>query len=311
MKIPVRFLVLILILLVSFQIHSQEAEDLFSSEYFETQHFAHRGGYYSGTENTIPTILSNLTEEVTSIEIDIRLTRDGELILFHDETIKRLLDTDDDIAVSELSLEELRQIPFRRDQQDQKINSLTELFDTLAVFIPANNIHNFLLELDFKPHGKRTGEAAEKLMQILDKYNRRFGPGIYKHFFVSSFYPAVLKELHKKNKNIITAFAINSSPAGNRLAAKLAIAFAPYVIGKYEVEIIEPNICMVTERFVKKWHRRGLLINAYTANSQCEKDYLAKFHVAYTTNCPSGYCKGDPSDEPGRPINWCRKCQKK
>jgi hypothetical protein len=74
------------------------------------------------------------------------------------------------------------------------------------------------------------------------------------------------------------------------------------------VDIIEPNICMINDRFVKKWHKKGILINAYTANTKCEKKYLENFKIAYTTNCPIGSCEPDPSDQIGKPKKWCKKC---
>lgn len=300
-----------MLLLLGNNVHSQKAGSLFEPAYFETQRFAHRGGYFFGTENTVSTILSNLSNNVTSIEIDVRLTRDEKLILFHDETTERLLETEKKHSISELSLEELRSIPFKNSKSNQKINTLAELLDTLSVFIPANNIENFLLELDFKPHGEKAENAVDELLLLLGKYEKVYGAQIYEHFFVSSFYPEVLKALYKKNRNIKTAFAVNNSPKKNKLAAKLAVVFAPIVIRKYEVEIIEPNIFMITEKFVKKWHRRGVLINAYTANTKCEKNYLEQFQIAYTTNCPFGFCKGDPSDELGKPKQWWKKCHKK
>lgn len=303
--------VLILLLLLGSKGHSQETLNLFNPAYFETQRFAHRGGYFSGPENTIPTILTNLSKGVTSIEIDIRLTRDQKLILFHDETIERLLETDDNLSVSELSLEELRNIPFKNSKTNQRINTLAELLDTLSVFIPANDIKNFLLELDFKPHGETMEKAVEELLLLLEKYEKIYGARIYEHVFVSSFYPDVLKALYRKNRNIKKAFAINNNPAKNKIAARLALVLAPVVIRKYEVEIIEPNIFMVTDKFVRKWHRRGILINAYTANTKCEKNYLEQFQIAYTTNCPFGFCKGDPSDELGKPKEWWKECSRK
>lgn len=305
------FKVLILLLILGNKVHSQEAINLFTPAYFETQRFAHRGGYFSGPENIIPTILSNLSKGVTSIEIDVRLTRDNKLILFHDETIERLLDTDKNHSVSELSLEELRNFSFKNSKTNQRINTLAELLDTLSVFIPANNIKNFLLELDFKPHGETAETAVDELLLILGEYEKIYGTQIYEHVFVSSFYPDVLKVLYRKNRKIKTAFAINNNPAKNKVAARLALAFAPLIIRKYEVEIIEPNIFMVTEKFVRKWHRRGILINAYTANTECEKNYLEQFQIAYTTNCPFGFCKGDPSDELGKPKEWWKECNKK
>jgi hypothetical protein len=71
-------------------------------------------------------------------------------------------------------------------------------------------------------------------------------------------------------------------------------------------------MCLITKRYVRKWQRKGILINTYTANTQCEKQYLEQFGIAYTSNCPlEPSCAGDPSDEPGKPVKWCKTCRKK
>ncbi|MHA7128613.1 glycerophosphodiester phosphodiesterase [Algoriphagus namhaensis] len=292
-----------------FHTSGQEILSNFAPENFEQHRFAHRGGYASGPENTLQTILTNLNSGTTAIEIDVQLTKDGQLVLFHDETISRVLKSENDMLVSELSLAELKEIPLRDTSQDmQQVASLEELIDTLTILVPQSQIDDFVLEIDFKPHGKQTRPAVEALLKLLEPYADHFGDQLYNHFFVSTFYPEVLKEIHQMAPQVVTAFAVNNSPDQDRGLAKLAIFLAPVIIKKYKVKIIEPSLCMVDDQFVRKWQKKGILINAYTANTACQKNYLRNFPIAFTTNCPGNYCQLKPSDQVNQDKNWCRDC---
>ncbi|MEO9475266.1 MAG: glycerophosphodiester phosphodiesterase family protein [Cyclobacteriaceae bacterium] len=280
----------------------------FGSDFFEQQEFAHRGGYAYGLENTIGTILTSLENHSQAVEVDVRMTKDYHLVLFHDETIKRVLEGKRNVKVSELSLEELTQIPFVTEgYQDTFVPSLQDMVDTLSAL--AYRYPNLMVELDFKPHEEgRLEPAVNELLRILADQEFANGDNIYNHFFVSSFYPFVLKSLREKNKKVRTAFAVHNNPTHNKLKGKAGVLFAKMVIRKYDVQILEPNICLVTKRFVNKWHKRGILINTYTANTACQKEYLHTLNIAITTNCPASECGFDKSDQMTKSKKWCKGC---
>ncbi|MFK7785912.1 MAG: glycerophosphodiester phosphodiesterase [Crocinitomicaceae bacterium] len=305
-------LLLVIFVFLSFASFGQQRANHFDSTYFNKQRFAHRGGYANGPENTLQTILYNIEHGVTAVEIDVNLTKDNELVIFHDDSVKRLLSCDQERLVTDFTLTELKEIPLRDSSQGvQYVCSLDELIDTLIILIPLRERLDFLLEIDFKPNGTKTKTAVAALEKILLDHLSQIGPRIYNYFFVSSFYPDVLKELNKIDTNIVTAFAVNGSAETQKLKARLAVILAPIIAKKYDVDIFEPNMCMVRERYIRKWQRRGYLINTYSASTECEKDYLNAFHIAYTTKCPLSVCDPDPSDQLGKPKRWCKKCQRK
>ncbi|MFF4350916.1 glycerophosphodiester phosphodiesterase [Streptomyces sp. NPDC001530] len=55
---------------------------------------AHRGAPYHVRENTIDSLRAALQLGADTVEIDVRLTRDGVPVLLHDETLKRLWEQD-------------------------------------------------------------------------------------------------------------------------------------------------------------------------------------------------------------------------
>jgi glycerophosphoryl diester phosphodiesterase len=54
------------------------------------QRIAHRGGSLIAPENTLAAFRSALTMPVDYIELDVQMSRDGHLIVFHDATVDRL-----------------------------------------------------------------------------------------------------------------------------------------------------------------------------------------------------------------------------
>ncbi|EOS54525.1 glycerophosphodiester phosphodiesterase [Paenibacillus barengoltzii] len=93
--------------------------------------FAHRGaaGYYP--ENTMLAFAKALELGATGIETDVQMTRDGELVLIHDETLQRTAGTPE--WVKDLTLTEIKQREagswFREEFAGERIPTLEELLD--------------------------------------------------------------------------------------------------------------------------------------------------------------------------------------
>ena len=52
-------------------------------------HFAHRGGAYEFEENTLFAFKSSYDKGLRGFELDVRMTRDGELVILHDDSLDR------------------------------------------------------------------------------------------------------------------------------------------------------------------------------------------------------------------------------
>lgn len=85
----------------------------------------HRGARHEVAENTLESIETALRAGVGAVEIDVRLSRDGELVVIHDATVDRT--TDGSGAVVELSFAELRAL----DAGAGGIPTLTEVLELL------------------------------------------------------------------------------------------------------------------------------------------------------------------------------------
>ncbi|WP_379135702.1 glycerophosphodiester phosphodiesterase [Paenibacillus sp. sgz500958] len=95
--------------------------------------FAHRGASAVCPENTMTAFRRSLELGATGIETDVQLTKDGQLILIHDEDLKRT--TNGTGNVKDKTLEELRMLDagswFSADYSGEKLPTLQELLQLL------------------------------------------------------------------------------------------------------------------------------------------------------------------------------------
>ena len=70
--------------------------------------YAHRGASEYAPENTLSSFYLGLMQGANGIETDVRKTKDGVLVLFHDNTLDRV--TDASGAVSDYTWEQLQKV---------------------------------------------------------------------------------------------------------------------------------------------------------------------------------------------------------
>ena len=102
-------------------------------EKFKSVKYAHRGLHGEGAIENSMTSFKNAVSEGYGIELDIRLSKDGRLVVFHDSTLDRV--TKESGSVIERSTEELRQIK-RMPHKMRQIVVLRKLIQ----FFPQINI---------------------------------------------------------------------------------------------------------------------------------------------------------------------------
>jgi len=87
---------------------------------------AHRGGIVAGhPENTTDAFRQAIRHGVDAIEIDLRATSDGQIVVMHDETVDRT--TDGRGAVADFTLAELKTLDAGRGQRIPTYEELLEL----------------------------------------------------------------------------------------------------------------------------------------------------------------------------------------
>lgn len=130
------------------------------------QVIAHRGGAHESTENTVAAFQRAAKIGADGIETDIRLTRDGVIVVYHDEYFGRVEGLPalqrtrliSDLTFSELSKSTL--VPVGEDRGGRTVPTLDEL---LA------KVKTGLLNIEIKPCG-RCDEMLEKTVAALRRF---------------------------------------------------------------------------------------------------------------------------------------------
>jgi glycerophosphoryl diester phosphodiesterase len=129
---------------------------------------AHRGYVENHQENTIGAILASFTNWSGRAEFDIMLTKDEQLVVFHDYTTTRMTGVDKN--VKDMTLAEMQALPLVTDLNDKKwgtpgkIPSYKEVLE--AICTSGNEDRQFVVDLNFadNPPGL---SGADKLMAEL------------------------------------------------------------------------------------------------------------------------------------------------
>ena len=103
---------------------------------------AHRGGSF-GKENSLETIITSAKIGADAVECDIRKTKDGVYVIYHDENLSRLADTP--ATVSEITFEEMQRI---FNNKGQKVLTFDELAQGYSESVP------ILLHIKLKEYNK-------------------------------------------------------------------------------------------------------------------------------------------------------------
>ena len=90
---------------------------------------AHRGEAKLAPENTLAAFDLAIEEEAKSIEMDVRMTSDGHLVLMHDDDVSRT--TDGEGRISEMTLDEVKSLriepkPWMSVHEEQEVSTLEE-----------------------------------------------------------------------------------------------------------------------------------------------------------------------------------------
>ena len=140
---------------------------------FVGRRYAHRGLHCVEDgipENSLPAF-RRAVEAGYGIELDLHLTTDGQLVVFHDDTLARVCGVSG--RVDESSYPELQQL--RLSGTDETIPLFSQVLEVVAGKIP------MIVEVKYQ---KNYPDLCEKMMAMLADY-----PGLY---CVESFHPQVI-----------------------------------------------------------------------------------------------------------------------
>lgn len=211
----------------------------------------HRGAKAYEPENTLRSFKRALELGVDAVELDVRQTKDGELVVIHDPTVDKT--TNGKGAVNELTSKEIRQFVA---EKDEKIPTLEETLDFL------DKRARILIEL------KETGYESKVVNIIEDK-------GLTGNVIVISFHENALRKIKELNNKIETGLIYVKHKNPIKAAQELK---ASYLLPLYH---------FVHTANVQKAHENGLKVIVWTINKPKEvTEYLKKGVDGITSDKP-------------------------
>lgn len=214
-------------------------------------YIAHRGlhNIAQGVPENSMTAFKKAVEAGFAIENDIHLTKDGEVVVFHDDTLTRVCGVEG--RVEDKTLKELKQLNLLGT--DEKIPTLRECLDLVKGQVP--------LLIEFKVVGGNAKALCQKANEILKGYE-----GLY---FVQSFYPNVLS-WYKKNRPDVCRGQLSTAFKGEEFYKKLLGCLVSNLVAR-------PHFVSYEWKYHKKLSRRitallGATPVCWTLQSQSELD---------------------------------------
>jgi len=211
---------------------------------------AHRGASGELPENTLPAYELAVAQGSDMIEIDLHTTRDGAIVITHDEELEGLGGSGE---VADATLEEVRAL----DAGDgATVPTLEEVLDVFGGRIPFN------LEL-------KRGTRAEYPGMEAAAYQAVAGRGLLEETLFSSFYDPVLRTLREVAPEVRIALLISRKfPQGGVERAR-----------KLGAEALNPERPVVNRELVESAHGEGLAVYVFTVDEPDEMHRLLDLGV--------------------------------
>jgi len=229
---------------------------------------AHRGASGYAPENTMEAFELAVEQHADGFEIDIHITKDGEIVVIHDDTIDRT--SNGTGHVTELTLAELQQFNYNVGFE---ANYPTAHIPTLAQVLELVKKHQLYLNIEIKnimdSSNKYDGlnfAAAELVLEY----------EVEEQVIFSSFNHNSMRELKERFPNIKTALLHFSKLHEGEHYAKTAGADA-----------LHPLFSMIDKESIMESQAAGIQINAWTVNGRLDLEHMLKLGVdAVITDYP-------------------------
>ena len=199
--------------------------------------YAHRGASQYVPENTFLAFYTGIYMGANGIETDVQMTKDGILVLFHDDTITRL--TGAEGSVSDYTLDELKEFTFEKNGYKDKIVVLED-------FLTQFGFLDITLAIEIKQPGIEPKVAD------------------------------MIRSCQVGRKVVVTSFMSESVHAMKRYAPELQVGLLKHHITEEDVKALKaigaeevcPQAKWITPQKVAWWHEEGFRVRAWGVDNE-------------------------------------------
>ncbi len=231
----------------------------------KTKIWAHRGASGYAPENTIEAFRMAAKMDADGVEFDVQLTKDGELVVIHDEMLERVSGAAG--YVKDMTLAQLKELNVSR---------------------PFPNFHPTQIPT--------LAEVLEELKASRLEINIELKTGIYFYPGIEEKTASLIKHMEMENRVWFSSFNHQSVMKLKSLCPKAKTAFllsdvlvdAVSYAKQHGVDALHPFYChMQEEGFIRRCHKEGIAVNLWTVNRRHDMEkYCLLGADAIITNYP-------------------------
>lgn len=236
-------------------------------------------------ENTIPAMKNAIDLHVTTLEMDIAITKDNQAVLSHDPYMSADFVTKPDgtpVSIAEaktykiytLNYEQVRKFEvgtryYPKFPKQQKMITykplLKDLIDSVEAYASAKNRPAPFYNIETKTAPEGDGiyhPEPEEFMKVLMPVI--ISKGIEKRVIIQSFDPRTLEIVHRDYPEIKTALLVENKDGLVKNLERLT----------FQPTFYSPYFIFVNEEVVNDCHQKGIKIIPWTVNSKSDIDKL-------------------------------------
>ena len=210
---------------------------------------AHRGYSSAAPENTLAAFRMAIEAGADAIELDVRLSKDGELIVIHDSRLERTTDGRGRVALRSAS--ELKKYSagywFGRRFSNERIPLLSEVFEIV------NNRVGVNIEIKERPQSRPAVDIVERCISIARKR------GALSQVLISSFHHPYLRRAKVLEPRIATGALSH--------AIRRFRKFPSSVAASCHADFFFCSKASLRKKMIRDIHDHNGKIGVYTVNS--------------------------------------------
>jgi len=213
---------------------------------------SHRGFSHDVPENTIPAIEKAIEEQSDYIEVDVRQTKDGELVLLHDESLMRTTGVNREIWNINYDEVSLLDAGSWLDEAyiGTKVPTLREVFEL------CKGKSNLNIHLKSETH---TNELENKVVALIEEYEMSL------QCIISSTSLPILENVKKLNPDIKTGLITYQIYQG--------------YYSNENIDFFSIKSYFISERTIQEVHKYGKEVHVWTVNAKNELKRMKRLGV--------------------------------
>jgi glycerophosphoryl diester phosphodiesterase len=224
----------------------------------------HRGAMGHAPENTMASFRRALELGADAVELDVRLSRDGHVVVMHDASVDRT--TNGSGRIAELDLEEIKALDaggaFAPDFRGERIPTFAEVL--------AWAVDQTELVVEIKGDPEPDPGVLEKTIRLIGEH------GMSGRTMVISFHHPTVRRCRDLDGDIATGILYGGRLADPAAAAREAAA-----------DSVRPAARLVTPELARGLHAAGLAVSPWTVNETAGMGELISMGVdSIATNYP-------------------------